>query len=197
MRLARVWATRLLMSALFAAFFAAGPSLGQSGNLILDDVAGAAAAFSADKLRAGHDGPVVLIRRSSDDSLLSVGTIGDEFDALLYEAFVGDSAASVSALYDQSGNGADASQSVPDRQPLLVSEDNGSYVLAFGGLQGLGVPGLYDRISGASALTIFLVASWDGVSQTNAVNMFTAGRYRCAGRSGRHWYQYHHRPSPL
>ncbi len=177
------WPTSLVALATLLPFiaFSTGPALGQSESLILDEVPGSAAAFSVDRLRSGYTSPVVIIRRASDDSTLSVGTIGDTFDSLLFGDFVANSAAYVSTFYDQSGNASDASQSVALRQPQLVPGPNGAYMMALDGRGGLGVPGLYDRISGAGALTVFVVASWDGTPSNEAIHLLTAGRYLPAG----------------
>ncbi len=94
--------------------------------LLLDSYAGAAAAYSLRQLSWAYGGPVVRVRRSSDNA---------EADFTATQVSDGSLAAWVGAgnngfvrtWYDQSGNGRNAEQSTTGNQPQIVS--NGSLLV--------------------------------------------------------------------
>jgi len=97
--------------------------------LLLDAVPGAAAAYSLRQLSNAYTGPVVTVRRSSDDA--EEDFKASEIDDGTLAAFCGAGDGFVKTWFDQSGNtGRDASQGTAASQPKIV--DSGSVVLEEG-----------------------------------------------------------------
>ena len=94
---------------------------------LLDLVPGAAAAYSLRSLSNSYAGPVVTVRRSSDNAEDSF-TASEVADGTL-AAFCGAGDGFVKTWFDQSGN-RDASQSSSAAQPQIV--DSGSLILRDG-----------------------------------------------------------------
>ena len=92
--------------------------------LLLDSVPGAAAAYSLRQLSNAYTGPVVTVRRSSDDA--EADFKASEIDDGTLTAFCGAGDGLVKTWFDQSGNGRDASQGTAGYQPKIV--DSGSLV---------------------------------------------------------------------
>ena len=101
----------------------------EADPLLLDSYSGAAAAYSLRQLSWAYGGPVVRVRRDSDNA---------EQDFTATEVSDGSLAAWVGAgnnglvrtWYDQSGNGNNAVQTISANQPTIVS--SGSVVLEAG-----------------------------------------------------------------
>lgn len=90
-------------------------------ELLLNEYTGAAAAYSLRKINRFHTGPLIRVRRTSDNAEQDIGfdTNGDlDTDALT--TFVGVHTGFVTTWYDQSGNGKDLEQSTAARQPRIV-----------------------------------------------------------------------------
>jgi len=96
--------------------------------LLLDAVPGAAAAYSLRQLSNAYTGPVVTVRRSSDNA--EADFKASEIDDGTLAAFCGAGDGLVKTWHDQSGNGNDASQATAGYQPKIVS--SGSLVLQEG-----------------------------------------------------------------
>ena len=89
---------------------------------LLDTYTGAAAAYSLRLLDSSYVGSAIRVRRSSDNTEQDIGfNVFGELDTVSLMAFVGASYGGVKIFYDQSGNGADATQTVIASQPLIVS----------------------------------------------------------------------------
>ncbi len=105
----------------------------------LDRVGSAANAYGLRKLRQAYTGSAVRIRRSSDNTEQDIGFASNgnlDVNALL--DFVGTGSGYVKTWYDQSGNGANATQANAGEQPTLVSSGqlqlvNGRPALRFDG----------------------------------------------------------------
>ena len=96
--------------------------------LLLDAVPGAAAAYSLRQLSNAYTGPVVTVRRSSDNA--EADFTASEIDDGTLAAFCGAGDGFVKTWHDQSGNGRDASQATSADQPKAVL--SGSLVLSGG-----------------------------------------------------------------
>ena len=95
---------------------------------ILDSLPTAAAAYSVRRLRAAYTGPLLLVRRSTDNVQQDIGyTIGGDLDLAALTAFCGSASCFVRTWYDQSGSGTNASKTTASGQPRLV--DSGSVEL--------------------------------------------------------------------
>jgi len=92
----------------------------EAGSLgLLDQYAGAAAAYSLRSLTLYYTGPVVRVRRSSDNAE-SDFTATQVSDGTL-DTFCGAGNGFVRTWYDQSGNGRHATQTTTANQPQVVS----------------------------------------------------------------------------
>jgi hypothetical protein len=90
---------------------------------ILDTYTGAAVAYSAARrLATAYTGPLIRVRRSSDNTEQDIGyTSGNVLDESALTSFVGANNGFVTTWYDQSGNGKDASQSTAAAQAQIIS----------------------------------------------------------------------------
>jgi len=84
---------------------------------LLDTYPNASIAYSFRKLRSAYAGSAVRIRRSSDNTEQDIGFVGNDFDAASASSFIGGGSGFISKWYDQSGNGADLSQTTSTQQP--------------------------------------------------------------------------------
>jgi hypothetical protein len=92
-----------------------------SSKLLLDGL-NSSAAYSLRKLRTAYSGPVIRVRRSSDNAEADIGfTASGDLDTVTLLAFVGTGNGFVTTWYDQSGNGRNATQLDPTRQPQIVA----------------------------------------------------------------------------
>lgn len=103
---------------------------------------GAAAGYSLRQLAYDYTGPVVTVRRSSD-SVEDDFTASEVADGTL-AAFCGAGDGLVKTLYDQSGNGRDASQSTATAQPKIVS---GGVLVLENGLPAMDFDGSNDYLA--------------------------------------------------
>ncbi|MCI4647233.1 CARDB domain-containing protein [Phaeodactylibacter sp.] len=88
---------------------------------ILGTTQTASAAFGLRQLSTGYAGPLVQVRRSSDNMLEDIGmTPEGHLDTAALLSFAGGGSAFVSRLYDQSGNQRHAEQLDAARQPRMV-----------------------------------------------------------------------------
>ena len=115
--------------------------------LLLDAVPGAAAAYSLRQLSNAYTGPVVTVRRSSDDA--EADFKASEIDDGTLTAFCGAGDGLVKTWHDQSGSGNDASQGTAAAQPKIV--DSGSLVTE-GGKAALRFDGTDDFVATSSSL---------------------------------------------
>lgn len=76
-------------------------------------------AFSVRRLRAAYTGNAALVRRSSDNTTLAIGFIGENMDTTALTTFVGVGNGFTATLYNQMGSN-NASQATALNQPSLV-----------------------------------------------------------------------------
>ena len=132
--------------------------------LLLDAVPGAAAAYSLRQLSNAYTGPVVTVRRSSDNA--EADFKASEIDDGTLTAFCGAGDGLVKTWHDQSGNGRDASQGTAASQPKIVS--SGSLVTE-GGKAALEFDGSDDRLTvfdykPAGQVAVFSVFQYSSLS---------------------------------
>jgi hypothetical protein len=89
---------------------------------ILDEYPGAAAAYSLRRLSGSYGGPLIKVRRSSDNTEQDIFPLGNgSLDTTSLLSFVGANNGFVTTWYDQSGNGNNAAQGTAASQPQIVS----------------------------------------------------------------------------
>jgi hypothetical protein len=86
---------------------------------ILDGL-NSSAAYSLRKLRTAYLGAAINVRRSSDSATQDIGFVNNNLDTASLLAFVGNGNGFVRTWYDQSGNGRNATQTLPLGQPQIV-----------------------------------------------------------------------------
>ncbi len=89
-------------------------------HLLINEVPGAAVAYSIRKVNGNYNGNAIRVRRSSDDAELDIGFAYNYLDIGQLKAFVGLDTAYVTKWYDQSGNERDAVQETEGNQPIIV-----------------------------------------------------------------------------
>jgi hypothetical protein len=89
---------------------------------ILDTYPNAAVAYSVRRLATAYTGPLLRVRRSSDNTEQDIGytTLGD-LDETALTNFVGANNGFVTTWYDQSGNANNLTQTTAANQPQIVS----------------------------------------------------------------------------
>jgi hypothetical protein len=103
-----------------------GMGLGFGGQVLspglpLDNLT-SAAAYSTRRLRTAYTGPLLRVRRSSDNTEADIGYGADGWlDEASLLAHVGAGDGFVTTWYDQSGNGRDATQTTAGHQPNIVN----------------------------------------------------------------------------
>jgi hypothetical protein len=143
----------------------------QKNKGVLDEFTGAAAAYSLRDLTFLRGGPVVRVRRSSDNAEQDFTAIQITDGTLA--AFYGAGTGFVRTWYDQSGNGFHAQQATTTAQPqILLSDTNSKPTISFDGSNDLlrASAALYNQ------LTIFGVQRFR--STTGSKIAFGYGDYR-------------------
>jgi hypothetical protein len=99
----------------------------------LDGRADVAAAYSLRRVNSFYSGPVVRVRRSSDnlEADFGVGQSGADWGTIA--GFIGSGSGFVSKWYDQSGNGRDVLQATAANQPQMSLLSNGRPGMPFNG----------------------------------------------------------------
>ena len=103
-------------------------------SLALDNLT-SAAVYSTRRLRTAYAGPLVRVRRSSDNAEADIGYGADGWlDEASLLAHVGAGDGFVTTWYDQSGNGRDATQATAGHQPNIVNAGVVRLALDFDGV---------------------------------------------------------------
>ena len=143
------------------------------------DIASAVAAFGLRRLSRLHVGPLIRVRRFSDNTEMDIGARADGWlDAQGLSTFVGPGSAYGVTWYDQSGNGRHVTQTTAASQPRIVdagvldSAPNGRPWLWGDGTKWLMTDSFNDLPAGAAPSTIATVAR---VSAGSGANWMTAG----------------------
>jgi hypothetical protein len=142
---------------------------------ILDGRAVPEIAVSLYRLRSGYSGPLIRVRRSSDNAEQNIGagTVAGGLDTAALSAFCSASSCFVRSWFDQSGNGRDAGNATLSRQPRIVNA---------GTIERLnGLPAPYFKNNGL--VTTNLLPSASSVWSTHLARSISSGE---TGR-GRIW----------
>jgi hypothetical protein len=135
----------------------------------LDGLPAGAAAYSLRRMRGSYTGPLLRVRRSSDDAVRDIGSIIDSgnLDTATLTSFCGTSSCFVQIWYDQTGNGMDASQASFSAQPRII---NAGTIDGFNGL-----PALYFDGAGMGLTTTGLLPVSTAVWSTHLINVLGDG----------------------
>ena len=93
-------------------------------SYLLDQYSGAAAAYSLRLLDCDYSGSAIRVRRSSDNTEQDIGFVNGNLDTASLKTFVGTGVTDygyVVTWFDQSGNGANVTQSTAGNQPRIVN----------------------------------------------------------------------------
>jgi hypothetical protein len=98
-------------------------SIGRRGtSLLLDALPAAAVAYSTRKLRTAYAGACLQVRRESDDAEDDFGFALDGWlDVAALATFCAGTTGRIATWYDQSGNGRNATQNDPTKQPRIYA----------------------------------------------------------------------------
>lgn len=101
-------------------YISSGPIWDGTQTSLLNDYPGAAAAYSVRALNSAYTGPLMTIRRSSDNAETDIYALANgDLDEALINSFCTGTDCFVVTWYDQSGNGRDAVQTLSTDQPVI------------------------------------------------------------------------------
>jgi len=141
--------------------------------LLLDAVPGAAAAYSLRQLSNAYTGPVVTVRRSSDDA--EADFKASEIDDGTLAAFCGAGDGFVKQWWDQSGYERHGSQTTTTYQPKIVSTgsvilEEGKPALQFDGIADFfAAPGLLSFPEEANKAVFFVGVAGNNANRVRAL----------------------------
>lgn len=116
----------------------------------LDTYTGSVAAYSLRRLRSGHTGSAVKVRRSSDDTEQNIGFDADgNFHVSALEEFCSGTDGYVTVWYDQTSNRYDVSQTDTTKQPKI--HDSVTGLIPLTDSEGNGVPNTLASMKGDSS----------------------------------------------
>jgi Alpha-L-arabinofuranosidase B, catalytic len=151
-------------------------TLDVSEALILNQVLGAAAAYSLRQLSTTYTGPLIRVRRTDNQELDIYGTpAGLDTASLL--TFVGSGNGFVTVWYDQSGNNRHATQTTAANQPLIVlngilQQDLSKPSITFTGTQSFvttTTTAAFNFVHNGSPATITVVGRPGNINDPNAI----------------------------
>lgn len=101
-------------------------------SFLLDMVPGAAAAYGLRRLRSAYNGPIINLRRSSDNAQSDFyASAAGDLETAAITAWLSGATGYVSTWYDQSGNGNNATQTTAaDQSNIQTNSLNGHAILA-------------------------------------------------------------------
>jgi hypothetical protein len=93
-----------------------------AAGFVLDALTGIQSAYSTRRLRTAYTGPLIRVRRSSDNAETNIGYDGSgNLDTVALLAFVGANSAFMTTIYDQSGNGLNLVSAGVGNSPRVVN----------------------------------------------------------------------------
>lgn len=154
---------------------------GRGGDVFVgpyDDIPNIAALYALRRGLTAYTGPLIRLRRSSDNAEDDFGWLPNgDLEVAAIAAWLGEDDGYVTTWYDQSGNGRNAAQSTAVRQPLFVaSGQNGRPVLRFDGiddsfvLSGAGLS-ILRNVPGGSVLAAVRHSGTDGTQALLSVSI--------------------------
>jgi hypothetical protein len=174
-----------------------------NGTALLDSYSGASAAYSLRNLSSAYTGPLIRVRRSSDNVERDIyGTFRGDLDLAALTSFVGANSGFVTTWYDQSGTGRHATQATAASQPRIVNAgavdtENGKPAMFFDGsndffsitnglntLQDVGYVNMFSVVTNNPAAAVFKVIAFfsDPSGSTRFNNYINGSVYRTDAR---------------
>jgi hypothetical protein len=124
---------------------------------ILDEYPGAAAAYSLRRLSGSYGGPLIKVRRSSDNTEQDIFPLGNgSLDTTSLLSFVGANNGFVTTWYDQSGNGNNTLQGTAASQPQIV---NAGIVIIKNNKPSVQFDGTNDYLASPNVTNVFMNSS--------------------------------------
>jgi hypothetical protein len=155
-----------------------------SSDLLLDTYTGAAAAYSVRKLSKDYTGSCMRVRRSSDEATQDIGFDSNgDLDTSALATFVGDAYGYCTILYDQSGNGNNATQSTSSQQPMIYDRVAAA-VVTENSVPAIKFDGSDDGLLTSAVSQSFDYASVFVAYRSTATNQQNIVRYRANGAIG-------------
>jgi len=147
---------------------ASAPSRPVGGNLLLDQYAGAVAAYSIRKIRFGYSGAAIRVRKdTTGQPEQDIGFVNNELDTSALKTFAGNNSAFVTIWYDQSTNSRNATQTTQANQPRIV---NGGTIDRQNGKPCIIYDGTNDHFNTST------VADWNFLHQSGNYTNFMVAR---------------------
>lgn len=159
------------------------PSYAVHRPCLLDRVgAKATTAYGLRRLRQEYRGPAIRVRRSSDNVEIDIGFRQDDtLDIGGLISFVGSGSGFITRLYDQSGNGNNATQGTTTRQPAIITS---GVLNTIGGKPAMKSDGSDDRLALTTAFATTLPQSSFAVAQNSAAGTSNTIHSRSASNTG-------------
>lgn len=152
--------------------------------LPLDLITGAAAAYSMRRLRTDYEGAPVNVRRLSDNTTQVIDFIGNNFDAVTFDAFTSGTTGFDVDWFDQSGNANNALNAVTGSTQPVVGPQLGYY-------GNIGLPGSTQLLEAPAAASINNIFASGGsvfvVANSLAIG---GGTQTMCGKGGGSWAFY-------
>jgi hypothetical protein len=137
-----------------------------AAQLFLDQYPSAEVAFSIRKMDKDYNGDCVVVRRSNDNALDTIGFVNDYLDTATMKTFCGANNCFVRVWYDQSGNGRNATMTTDANQPQIIAS---GALIKQGAKVALKWDGVNDRLNFAeislTAATHFIITKRDSLPQ--------------------------------
>jgi hypothetical protein len=106
----------------YYSIYSSGPIWDGSQSGMLNTYSGAAVAYSVRALNSAYTGPLIRVRRSSDNTEIDIFALyNGELDTTFLLNFTGVGNGFVTTWYDQSGNARNATNTTAANQPQIVS----------------------------------------------------------------------------
>jgi hypothetical protein len=161
-----------------------------SQTSLLDSYGGSAAAYSLRALSSAYVGPLVRVRRASDNAEQDIYANYDgTLNTSSLESFCSGTNGFVETWYDQSGNGNDATQSTAANQPQIVSSGS---VLSVNSKPSISFDGTNDVLN----LTLFTASNYSHFcvmtkisTGTTAISLGNAGGQSVGVAFENNWYE--------
>jgi hypothetical protein len=155
---------------------------------ILDEYPGAAAAYSLRRLSGSYGGPLIKVRRSSDNTEQDIFPLGNgSLDTTSLLSFVGANNGFVTTWYDQSGNGNNAAQGTAASQPQIVAS---GIALSQNGKPSLVFDGSNDSFLSTTAIDPLFITAVNTPNTTAEYVTIMGADSATAGSSGSFYFQY-------